>query len=112
MSASALAIRPHLSRIFGRSNRMKSRPAADLNVLLARIRHRLYAENVPVLASWWLKTVYHAGHNRAWWDALDSTIEQLLKRPAPAATAETIRDIQAWVRQAILPHQKAPKVQP
>jgi hypothetical protein len=112
MSASALDVAPHLLRIFGRSNRIQSGPAADLSVLLTRIRKRLYAESVPVLASWWLKTVYYAGHNRVWWDELDLAIGEVLRRHPPGTTAETIRDIQVWVRQAILPHQRAPKVQP
>jgi hypothetical protein len=91
---------------------MQSGPAADLSVLLTRIRRRLYAESMTVLASWWLKTVYFAGHNLAWWDDLDSTIEELLRTQTPDAAAETIREIQVWVRQAILTQQRAPKAAP
>jgi hypothetical protein len=91
---------------------MQSGAAADLSGLLVRIRQRMYAESVPVLASWWLKTVYYAGHNRVWWDELDSTIEELLKRETPGTAAEAIKDIQLWVRQAILSQPKAPKVKP
>jgi hypothetical protein len=113
MSASALAITPHLARVFGRSNRMPFGPDAELSLLLARIEHRLYRENVPVVASWWLKTVYHAGHNRAWWERLDATIGKVLSGQHWGATAlEAIRDIQIWVRRNILKQHRAPQVQP
>lgn len=113
MSAWSLPIAPNLARICGRSGRKPSEPAADLNLLLDRIRQRLYRESVPVLVSWWLKTVYSAGHNRAWWGGLDAAIGKLLRSQSLDATgAEAIRDIQTWVRQAILPRHKMPKVQP
>ena len=112
MSASALGISPPLLHIFHRSSRMQTGPAADLNVLLQRMHRRLYPENVPVLASWWLSTVYHAGHNRTWWVELDAAITAALARQAPGPAANTLGELQAWVRQAVLPHQKAPKVEP
>jgi hypothetical protein len=77
------------------------------------MRQRLYRESVPVLASWWLKTVYYAGHNRMWWDELDTAIGRVLRNHSLDATAEeAITDIQSWVRRAILPWHKAPDVQP
>ncbi|HEV2446061.1 MAG TPA: hypothetical protein VGS58_09070, partial [Candidatus Sulfopaludibacter sp.] len=113
MSASALRIAPGLARILGRSNRTPSGPAADLNFLLDRIRRRQYRESVPVLASWWLRTVYFARHNRAWWDRLDAAMGNVLRNPPLDDTSiEAIRDIREWVRQAILPRHKAPDVQP
>jgi hypothetical protein len=109
MSAAALPIAPSLARIFGHS----TGPAADLNALLERIHQRRYPETVPVLASWWLKTTYFAGHNRAWWGQLDAAVEKLLRTQSLDATAaEAIRDIRAWVRKSILPLHKAPGVQP
>src|SRR5215469_2008025 len=112
MSASALGIAPHLLRIFGCSSRMQSGAPADLSILLERVHRRLYAESVPALASWWLRTVYYARHNRVWWNELDSAIEEFLRRQTSGAAAETIRDVQLWVRQAILPQQRLPRVQP
>jgi hypothetical protein len=112
MSASH-PIAPPLSRIFGRNGRQPSGPAADLDVLLARIRNRLYPETVPVLASWWLKTVYTAGHNRVWWGELDVALGRVLRHESlDATTAEALRDIRDWVRQAILPRHKAPEASP
>jgi len=68
---------------------------------------------VPVLASWWLRTVYYAGHNRAWWGRLDAAIGKVVRNPSLDDTAaEALRDIRNWVRQAILPRHKAPEVQP
>jgi hypothetical protein len=111
MSGSALAIAPYFARVFGLSNRVHFGPEADLSVLVARIRQRRYRESVPVVASWWLKTVYYAGHNRAWWEELDAAIDHFLSDQRWGATAvEAIRDIQTWVRQNI-PQHAAPKVQ-
>jgi len=112
MSASALPIASNLSRIFGLSHRTPSGPVAEMNVLLERIGQRLYRESVPVLASWWLKTVYCAGHNRQWWIELDAAMRRVLRKQCLDATAdEAIRDIETWVRQAILSRQKAPAAQ-
>src|SRR5215831_6611663 len=112
MSASALAITPHLTRIFARTKRIPSGPATDVTALVERIEQRLYPESMPVLASWWLKTVYYAGHNRAWWDELDSSIKRFMARDARAATADPIREIQEWARQAVLAQRKVPAAQP
>jgi len=113
MSASALPIAPALARIFGRSNRPPSGPSADLNALLDRLRQRLYRESVPVLASWWLRTVFYTGHNRIWWGELDAAIGKVLRKQSLDATgAEAIGDIQTWVRHAILSRRKAPEVRP
>jgi hypothetical protein len=113
MSASTFAITPYFTRVFGRSNRMQCGPDADLRDLLVRIRQRLYRESVPVVASWWLKTVYYAGHNHAWWEELDATIAKVLSGSRWGATAvEAIREIQTWVRQIVLPQHNALKVPP
>src|ERR1700757_1327401 len=113
MLALAHPIGINLARVLGRSNRTRSRAVADLNVLLKRIRQRLYPESVPVLASWWLKTVYHVGHNRVWWAELDAAITEIPHNQLLDARAgEAIKDIQTWVRRAILPRHKAPEVRP
>ncbi len=84
----------------------------ELKLLLDRISQRLYPESVPVLASYWLTTVYAAGHNRVWWSELDVVIGTALSNQLLDATAvEVIRSIQEWVRQVILSRQKAPEVQ-
>jgi len=112
MSALSLSAAPNLVRIFGRGDRTPSGPAADLNFLLDRIAWRSYRESVPVLVSWWLKTVYFAGHNRVWWVELDRSIGKVLrKQPLEPSAAEAIRDLQTWVRQSILARHKVPEAQ-
>jgi hypothetical protein len=83
-----------------------------VTALAERIEQRLYPESMPVLASWWLKTVYYAGHNRAWWDELDTSIKKFMARDARGVVADTLREIQDWSRQAILTQRKLPTVQP
>ena len=113
MSASSLPVAAHFARILPQSSRTVSGPAGDLNALLDRMNHRLYPESLPVLASWWLKTICFSGHNQIWWSELDTVIGKVLRRQSLDATAtETIRHIQTWVRQAILSHHKTPHVQP
>jgi len=104
MSAASL---PTLARIFGRNGR--SEPAAELKLLLERIGRALYPESVSVVASSWLKSVYTAGHNRAWWGELDAEIGKILRDDSLSAiAAEPVRSIRMWVRRAILPRLKAP----
>jgi hypothetical protein len=113
MFASAHPAAFNLARIFHRSDRPLSGPAAEINALLDRIRQRLYLENVPVLASWWLKTVCCAGHNRPWWHELDAAIGRVLRNQSlDAIPVEAIRDIRTWVREAVLRRNKAPDVKP
>jgi hypothetical protein len=83
-----------------------------LDALLDRIRQRLYPESIPVLASWWLHTVASAGHNLKWWRELDAAIRNVLGNQSLDATAaEAVRDIQTWIRQAVLSRHKAPEIQ-
>jgi hypothetical protein len=56
-----------------------SQPQSEVDALLTRMRQRLYPETIPVLASYWLKTVYAAGHERAWWKELNDLLRQVLR---------------------------------
>jgi hypothetical protein len=90
-----------------------ARPESDLEALLARMWQRLYPETIPVLASYWLKTVYAGGHERAWWKALNRLLKQALRQPLPnAACGEALAEIQAWIKQEILLGRKMPAGQP
>jgi len=81
-----------------------------LEHLLVRIRQRLYPETVPVLASYWLKTVYSAGHNLAWWSELYKGIDQILQKQSfDSVAVESLRNVQSWVRQEILSKSRAPE---
>src|SRR5262245_59792028 len=83
-----------------------SGPRVVLDDLLARIRNRLYPETIPILASYWLKTVYSAGHNLAWWSQLATAIgkEQL----PGAAESQALADIHGYIRREILAKRAAP----
>lgn len=109
-SVPSLRIAPNLAqRLTGRLTR-PSGPLADLNALLERIRQRLYPENIPVLASWWLKTVFSAGHNLAWWGELDAAIGTAVsKNTFDRLAVEAMTDIQTWIRHNILAPRKPPE---
>ncbi len=83
-----------------------------MSALLDRIRKRLYPETIPVLASWWLKTVFYAGHNLVWWRELDAAIGKVLagKSLDPIA-ADALADVRTWIQQSILSPHKPPEVQ-
>jgi hypothetical protein len=86
-----------------------SQPQSELDALLARMRQRLYPETIPVLAAYWLRTVYGARHERAWWKELNDLLrqvlrEQLLDNPC----REALIDIQSWVQETGLRSGKMP----
>jgi hypothetical protein len=88
-------------------SRSSSRPRGDLEALLARMRQRLYPETIPVLASFWLKTVYAAGHDRRWWRELNGLLKEVLQDPAVTGPArESLLDIQTWAHPAAFPPPK------
>uniref|UniRef100_Q026D4 Uncharacterized protein n=1 Tax=Solibacter usitatus (strain Ellin6076) TaxID=234267 RepID=Q026D4_SOLUE len=90
-------------------SRKVSDPQKELDILLARMRQRLYPETMPVLASYWLKTVYSAGHQRAWWKELNRLLKQVLRKQAlDDPSREALMDIQAWVQETGLRSGKTP----
>ena len=84
-----------------RRTKKPSGPQLVLNDLLARIRKRLYPETLPVLASYWLKTVYSAGHNLAWWSQLDAR-QVFSDEQSSGAQPEPSADIHAYIRHEVL----------
>ncbi len=73
------------------------------------MRQRAYPETIPVLASYWLKTVYLAGHERAWWKELNGLLKQALRQPLPnEPSREALAEIQTWIQQEILRGGKLP----
>ena len=77
-----------------------SRVELDFRRLTDRVQQRLYPETTPVLASYWLKTVYWSGYSRDEWRELD----RLLKRSMAADSAvsehwrQVVADIRNWIR--------------
>jgi hypothetical protein len=110
MSLPSFPFAPKLGRVF---HTARVRSHSDLDALLFRMRRRLYPETVPVLASYWLKTVYAAGHNRVWWKRLDSELKQALagQQMEPGAR-ECLAEIQAWIQRAVLHAGQSPAVYP
>jgi len=90
-----------------------SRAQSDLEALLARMRQRLYPETIPVLASYWLKTVYAAGHERAWWTELNELLKQALHEQfLDAPSREALVEIQSWIPPGVLRAGKMPVPRP
>ena len=73
------------------------------------MRQRLYPVTTPVLASYWLRTVYAGGHKRAWWRELEGLLGQALDdRMLNAPSRQALGDLQSWIRQSILVNGKTP----
>src|SRR5215469_4528747 len=85
-----------------------SRVEDDVSALIARMRQRQYPETIPVLASYWLKTVYTSGYTRQEWKALNvllkhATSGRLVEGPTLApALLEAIGEIQDWIENTLL----------
>lgn len=76
-----------------------SQPQSDIDALLTRMQQRRYPETIPVLASYWLKTVYAAGHERAWWMELNDLLTQVLRKQLlDGPSRQALTDIQSWVQ--------------
>lgn len=79
---------------------------SDFEALLIRMRQRQYPETIPVLASYWLKTICVAGHNRAWWKRLNHLMKKVLREPSfSVPSRDALTDIQNWIEQSgVLTH--------
>lgn len=77
-----------------------SQALSDLEALLARMRRRLYPETIPVLVSYWLKSVYARGHKRSWWKELNGLLTETLRDPQWSGTArESLSEVRTWIQQ-------------
>jgi hypothetical protein len=81
------------------------------------MRQRLYPETLPVLASYWLKTVYAGGYNRKWWKELNELLKQVVREQIPdAPSRKALAEIQTWIQQVFLtgkaPGALPPRVEP
>ena len=90
-----------------------SGPHSDLEALLVRMRQRQYPETIPVLVSYWLKTIYTGGHKRNWWKELSALLKKVLREQTFSAPArEALVEVQTWIQQAGMLSGKAPVVLP
>jgi hypothetical protein len=75
----------------------------DLEALLVRMRQRRYPETIPVLASYWLKTVYASGYGHRHWKKLNRLVKRSLGEQLPnAPSRQAIVNIQTWIQQTAL----------
>jgi hypothetical protein len=116
MSSQLFSIAPRLARFsahMAHSPRSAGDPQHDLEALLARMAQRRYPETIPVLASYWLKTVYSAGHKLPWWKELNRILKQTLaEQELSDLSREALHDIQSWIEQTVLPAGKVPPAPP
>jgi hypothetical protein len=75
----------------------------DFEALLVRMRQRRYPETIPVLASYWLRTVYASGYGRRHWKKLNRLLKRAVGEHLPGAPRQAIVDIQTWIQQSALP---------
>jgi hypothetical protein len=75
----------------------------DVEALLARMRQRFYPETIPVLASYWLKTVCSRSHGLRWWRSMYGLLELVLgEQVLDDCARQSLIDIQTWIRESIL----------
>jgi hypothetical protein len=95
-----------------------SRAEADVAALLLRMRQRYYLETIPVLASYWLKTVYASGYSRREWNELNHLLKPAAGRDLQdQASREAIIEIQQWIEDTMVrngrtPECRAPRLEP
>ena len=83
----------------------------DFQRLLDRARSIQYPETLPVLAFYWLKTIYGSGYDRGEWKALDGLLRETVagSEAGNAPWHQTLNDLRGWARYAALrPRQNAP----
>ena len=102
---------PMIARLFVRRSK-PSRAAGDLQALLARMRHRLYPEAIPVLAYYWLKTVYARGYSLRRWKELNRLLKLALAEPLPDSSRVAIIDIQNRIQEPVVVSDQTPESQP
>src|SRR5215469_3991566 len=80
--------------------RRNSRVQTDFERLMDRLNRRLYPETSPVLASYWLKTVYWSGYTREEWRELDRLLKRHLSGDFPIGEPcrQALTDIRTWIR--------------
>lgn len=73
---------------------------ADLAALLTRMRQRLYPETLPVLVSYWLKTVWGRGYELRRWRKLHRELTQLLA--ADVSSRQSLTELHTWIQNEVL----------
>ena len=100
LSSPLLLIQGARERVPALHRQKLSRVETDFRCLLDRVRQRLYPETIPVLASFWLKTVYWNGYTRRQWRELDKLLKTTSLTGTPVAEhwQQAVADIRNWIR--------------
>lgn len=82
----------------GAPQRPNPSPQSELEALLVRMRRRAYPETLPVLGSYWLKTVFGLGQKRQWWKELNQRLTKALGDVAPDTPSyQVLSSVRAWI---------------
>jgi hypothetical protein len=74
---------------------------------------RLYPETLPVLASYWLKTVYASGYKFRQWKELNRLMELALRESLPDdRLRQALTEVRNWIQATVLLTGQAPQSQP
>ena len=86
----------------------------DFAAFLGRMRRRLYPETLPVLAWYWVRTLYANGYQRRWWNDLNHLLARAREeQPLDEASCRIITGVQAWIeRRVFSAHQSSWPVLP
>jgi hypothetical protein len=103
LSGPLMLIQGAKERVPDLHRRKTSRVEIDFRCLLDRMRQRMYPETVPVLASFWLKTIYWNGYTRAQWRHLDRLLRStsLAGEPVEEHWRHAVHDIRNWIRGSV-----------
>lgn len=102
-----------LSGVFSSTRSKVSPVERDFEALLARLHQRLYPETIPVLASYWLKTVSASGYAPRQWREMNGFLRRASVEQLPNQDSrQAIIDIQAWIEQTVLRTGQIPRSLP
>jgi hypothetical protein len=85
-----------------------TRVPTDFKNLQERMRQRAYPETAPVLAYFWLRTLYLSGYDRSEWNQLDELLREALNRGVVRAYSAILADIRFRIREDGLLSRDAP----
>jgi hypothetical protein len=90
-----------------------SRVEADLEALFARMQQRLYPETLPVLTSYWLKTLSASGYKRREWKKVNRRLKRALGDQLPdSPPRQAIVELQTRIQQTVFLTKHPPQPKP
>jgi len=82
--------------------------------LFQRLRRRLYPETSPVLASYWLKTVYRSGYDLRWWRRTQDSLRLAADREFAGhePSRSVLLELESYIQKSIVATGQAPPAAP